>query len=261
MDSDILHNFERHVFYHGTRLSSAHCIATEGFRTWFEDEDDGRRYTRNGVLGKGLYISCNWRTALWFAPVLLRVSLQPGTRLLNAALPPNQKVIKYLQKEFGREVLRKAPWKVIPANKRLTLRELVELFRYHYWHTWEKPWALNRHGDVKWPARRETHFRNLSDYKKLLVRYGFDGFGNPDDENGIIVFADDKLCLEQLVAEIPLGDFFDDNRAPADVKQLEAWFQRHGSAKTQALARYIERQAQTRAPTRATRPARRARVL
>lgn len=128
MDSNVLDNFEKHVFYHGTSLEAAESIAQHGFCVWFED-DEGGRYAGGGNLGTGLYLTCNWRIALWFGPILLRVAIRPGTRLLNSALPPDGKIVDYLQKEFGREILRKTPWKVLPKNKKLKLRELISLFR------------------------------------------------------------------------------------------------------------------------------------
>ena len=111
MNSNALDNLEKHIFFHGTSLEAAKAIAKHGFRVWFADDEPGR-YPGGGNLGVGAYITCNWRIALWFGPTLLRVAMHPGTRLLNLALPPDGKIIGYLQREFGREILSRSPGKL-----------------------------------------------------------------------------------------------------------------------------------------------------
>ena len=242
MNSNVLDNLEKHIFFHGTSLEAAEAIAQHGFRVWFDDDEIGR-YASGGNLGVGIYITCNWRIALWFGPTLLRVGIHPGTRLLNSALPPDGKIVDYLQREFGREILRRPPWKVLPKNKKLTLRELISLFRYHYWHTWEKEYSKDRDGMSKWPKRRESHFRLLDDFKNLLIRYGFDGYGNPDDDNGIIVFAEDRLVLKEIVAHIPSADYSTlheaDFRQFRNIGKLKEFFRSHGSCRARELAEQV----------------------
>jgi len=199
-------HFGQHTFYHGTRLDAVECIVQQGVRTWFLDED-GQQYCRDGNLGTGIYITCNWRMALWFGPALLRVGLQPGTRLLNASEPPDPTSIAYLQREFGREILTKPPWHVIPRNKQLTLPELINLFRYHYQHTWEHDFGTDSARVSKWSRQRDVHGMLLVNFRSLLIRYGFHGYGNPDDDNGIVVFAGDRLILKELIAEVPPTDY------------------------------------------------------
>ncbi len=206
MDSDILQNLSRHVFYHGTSLDAAEAIAREGFRAWFADDEDGH-YPSGGNLGIGVYITCNWRTALWFGPVLLRVVLRSGTRLLNAALPPDGKCLDSVKREFGREILLKSPWKVLPRNKKLALPEVIALFRYHYQRTWEKDYGKDRDGWWKWPKRRERHEQRLRDFRSVLIRHGFHGYGHPADDNGIVVFAADRLTPTEVVAEVSRADY------------------------------------------------------
>ena len=143
MDGEIIANFELYTFYHGTSLEATEAIAREGFQIWVEDNEIGR-YARGGNLGTGIYLSCNWRMSLWFGSTLLRVGVRPGTKLLNTAIPPDDKTIDYLQREFGRDILRKPAWKILPKNKKLKLGELVNLFRYHYGEYWEKNNPLSR---------------------------------------------------------------------------------------------------------------------
>ena len=205
MDSNILDNFEKPVFYHGTTAKAVESIARDGFRVWFVDDESGP-FAARGHLGTGLYVTCNWRMALWFGPSLLRVAIRPGTRLLNAALPPDGKILDSIQREFGRDVLRKAPWKVLPKNKNLTLRELISMFRFHYWFTWEKEFNRDEDGFYKWPRQRELHRRLLEYFRSMLIRYGFHGYGNSEDDNGIVVFAEDRLVLKDVVTQIPFAD-------------------------------------------------------
>ena len=67
MDFDILQNLQRQE--------------REGFRAGSYDEE-GQWLPTWGILGSGVYITCKWRTALWFGPVLLKASIKPGTRIL-----------------------------------------------------------------------------------------------------------------------------------------------------------------------------------
>jgi hypothetical protein len=240
MDRDVLHNLERHVFYHGTSLEAAESIATEGFRAWFMDPEYGQ-YSGYGNLGTGVYITCNWRTALWFGPVLLRVAVAPSTRLLDATLPPDDKCIDSLRREFGREILRKSPWKVVPRNKKLRRAEVIDLFRYHYRWTWEKDYGRDRDGFRRWPKRQEMHSQRLDDFRSVLVRYGFDGYGNPDDDNGIVVFAAERLSLEEVVAEIPSSEYILDGLECrfsrfAGLEEARRVFRRSGCDRAKRLA-------------------------
>jgi hypothetical protein len=241
MDDEILHNLKAHVFYHATSLDAAESIARGGFRVWFTDAD-GDHYAGGGNLGNGVYITCNWRQALWFGHVLLRVAIRRGTRFLNSALPPDGDCIKYLQREFGREILTKSPWKVLPRNKKLTLHELVNLFRYHYSSTWgkENVWDDNWWRGLK---RWEMHCRRLDDFRSMLIRYGFHGYGNPQDDNGIVVFAGDRLMPVEVVAEVPSdasGRYGTVDPAEyADLDQVRSIFRRSGSERAKRLADFV----------------------
>ena len=166
-DDAILENFRQKVFYHGTSRNHAESIAWQGFRALREGDEWGGAFHCGGVLGYGLYITCDWRLALWYGSTLLRVGIQPGTRLLNAAIPEEKKLVASLRRKFGDEILTKQPWKVLPKNKRLRQRELINLFRYHYWRAWEKKIKVGKHGVPRWPNKRERHFQQL---KRLAAR-------------------------------------------------------------------------------------------
>ncbi len=77
----------------------------------------------------------------------------------------------------------------------------------------------------------------------MLIRYGFHGYGNPEDDNGIVVFAEDRLVLKELVAEISSPDYgafyaadFQQLRSIEEAKKL---FRRHGSHHAKELAERV----------------------
>lgn len=211
MGSDeIQENSRSHVFYHGTRAEAAKRIVQEGFKAWRFDED-GERYASGGCLGIGIYITCNWRMALFFGNVLLEVTLKPGTRILDASKEPDPAVLSYLQREFGREILTRSPWKSLPWNKQLTQEELITLVRYHYRKTWVSPEGDSRRKRFgSWPKKRDKHSRLLERFRNILVRYGFHGYGHPEDDLGIVIFADDRVVLQHLVAVVPWKTWCED---------------------------------------------------
>ena len=192
------------AYYHGTSMAAAERIADTGFRETFL-HPDGERGRGGGNLGHGVYVSASWRMAMWFGTALLRVSLRPGTRILDATVVPDPNVLRYLEREFGRRILRADPRIVIPENKRLTQRELTALFRHHYRRTWETSYPPDPDwGGTSWPRKRAKHFELLAPYRSLLVRYGYHGYGNDRDDNGIVVFAGDRVVPEELVTAGPM---------------------------------------------------------
>lgn len=242
MDSEILQNLGTHVFYHGTSLEAAESIAREGFRVWYPDPDCGH-LPGGGNLGIGVYITCNWRMALFSGATLLRVTVQSGTRLLNAALPPDMACIDSLKREFGREILVKSPWKVLPKNKKLKLGEVIALLRYHYLHTWEKYYREDPASSRRCPKRPDVHNLRLDDFRRVLIRYGFHGYGSPAGDNGIVLFAGDRLIPVEVVAEVPSdasGRYGTVDPAEyADLDQVKSIFRQSGSERAKRLAKFV----------------------
>lgn len=187
------------AYYHGTSPKAARAIARQGFRVWFDDPEIGR-YASGGNLGCGVYLSAEWRVALWFGPTLLRVALRAGTKLLDASIPPDPGALDSVRREFGHEVLTHAPWKALPANKRLALPELIALVRSHYRAAWEN---TSTDGPASPRKRRLVALDELRRYRSMLVRYGFHGYGNPSDDNGIVIFAEDRIASAKPIAAIP----------------------------------------------------------
>ena len=201
---DALHlPVEQRVFYHGTSKRNARHIVAHGLRDWswidttpklrYLSERGGvQRYLHDGNLGRGTYLTCNWRIALFYGSVLFRVSLRPGTRLLRMDLPPDHRVLDSLKREFGREILKKSPLKVMPRNKRLTLNEAIQLARHHYFN----------YTHIPWPKYMKEQKR-VKELRSILVRYGFHGWGEANHMNGTVIFATDRIRLHEVVMCMP----------------------------------------------------------
>ncbi|MCZ6674419.1 MAG: hypothetical protein O7C75_15935 [Verrucomicrobia bacterium] len=132
---------------------------------------------------------------------------------------------------------------MLPKNKKLTQRELINLFRYHYWQTWEKEYSRNDARFSTWPKQRELHLKLLANFKSLLVRYGFHGYGNPKDDNGMAVFAEDRLVLQEVVAEIP-SPFYstsvrDDFAQFENLEEVKEFFRNQGSPRAKKLVKQV----------------------
>jgi hypothetical protein len=217
------------TFFHGTSRRAARKILKEGFRdwSWTAKNPDLRHLFKRGIVrwlhgghfGRGTYVTKNWRTGLFFGPVLFRVSVQPGTRILRLDVPPDDKVVGSLRREFGEEILTQPPWKVLPRNKQLTLKEAIQLARYHFDRkqkscSWDKP-------------RSAMHEERMLDFRKTLVRYGIQGWGDPSSLGGIVIFATDRIQVTEVVLSLPqkdlLWDFNNQAYAQQRYRSLEAF--------------------------------------
>jgi hypothetical protein len=208
------------VFFHGTSKRNARRILREGLRDWSWTAETPMikhlskrgidRLMHGGSYGCGTYVTCNWRSALFFGPVLFRLELQPGTRLVRIDLPPDGKVLDSLKREFGKEILARSPWKVMPSNKRLTLDEAIQLARHH----------VTRYQGGGWSdPRAQKHEKLMFDMRNILVRYGIQGWGEPSDIGGIVIFATDRLKVREVVLSLPTENLlrgFRDTTTAAD---------------------------------------------
>ncbi len=194
-------NLRNHTFFHGSNdAGDVAKILREGFKREFVDSDG--RWFRDGNLGIGIYLSCNWRTSVWFGNILLKATLQRGTRILDMSEPPDPSLLSVLRRKYGAEILTTLdPAAVLPRNKSLTLSEFVALIRHHYRETWERP---RERGHLhRWSPKRIAHSNALEACSKLLPRYGFHGYGHPADDNGILIFQPERIIVDSIIAEIP----------------------------------------------------------
>jgi hypothetical protein len=195
-------------FFHGTSRRAARKILKEGLRDWSWTAKDPElrhllkrgivRWLHGGQFGRGTYVTRNWRSGLFFGPVLFRVSVQPGTRILRLDVPPDDKVVDSLRREFGKEILTQPPWKVLPRNKHLTLEEAIQPARYHF-HGIKNSSTRNN-------PRAAMHEQRMLDFRKTLVRYGIQGWGEPSSLGGIVIFATDRIQVTEVVLSLPQKD-------------------------------------------------------
>ena len=214
---EIQANLEQRIFFHGTSKRAARKILAHGLRdySWtaetpllkYKAKRGVIRWMHGGSYGRGTYITCNWRTALYFGPVLFRVELQPGSRIIRLGVPPDPTVLDTLKREFGHEILKTTPLKVMPKNKRLTLEEAIQLARYHC----QKYETSGFWSSVK----GDRHERLMFDLRNILVRYGFHGWGEPTDLGGIVIFATDRLKVKEIVLSLPTQTLRDEAFDPS----------------------------------------------
>lgn len=208
------------VFFHGTSKRNARKILKGGFRdgSWtaetplpnYKAKRGIARWTHGGFYGRGTYVTCNWRSALYFGPVLFQVERQPGTRILRLHIPPDGKAPESLKRKFGRKILTTSPWKVMSANKRLTLDEAIQLARHHVARWEDSSWANPRTG---------KHEKLMFDLRNILVRYGIQGWGEPRDLGGMVIFATDQLKVREVALSLPTEDMlrsFNDTETVVD---------------------------------------------
>lgn len=179
-------------WYHGTHTHNVSSILAKGFSDrWPDDQESDPAdppCMHGGHLGNGIYVTRDPDIAAWYGPAVLRVRLPPATRLIYVDAPPRKKSIAYLTRKFGRELTTsRSPSKAIPASKRLTDSELVELLRHHYQRCWEK-WSDSPSGEFRWPEKRDKHWRAQLSLASELRRRGFHGYGNPQSEMGVLIF-------------------------------------------------------------------------
>jgi hypothetical protein len=203
---EIESNLRNRIFFHGSQdKSDVRNIFRNGFHSEFIDRDG--RWFRDGNLGIGVYLSCDWRTALWFGNILIQATVRESTRVLVSSVRPDPRVLEYLGREFGREVLEKDPRKVLPRNKHLTLEEFTAVFRLHYTEAWHSKRAESHPREFS--KERSTHMALVHKLSRRLLHYGFNGFGNPEDDNGIVIMQAERVVPHRVVLDVPEEKHFD----------------------------------------------------
>jgi hypothetical protein len=195
------------IYFHGTSRIVAQDILHSGFKLgWYTDDKNAEKYFRggNGNIGFGAYLSSDWRISLFFGPALIRVHLSPGTRILRISPKPNEQILRYLRQEFGRTILDPIPLhKILPKNKKLTLREYTALLHYHYYMTQKYFWAPKSDLTEKRYARKWKYVESMHRLGRGLKRFGFHGFGDPTTHNGLVIFEPHRIIAEDIAATVP----------------------------------------------------------
>lgn len=196
------------IYYHGTDTRLAHAIMTQGFK--IGEIEHGR------LLGRGLYITQRLESArFWSSHIVMRCRLAAGTRILWIHEAYDRRVLRSLQREYGRELLARGPHfrQAIPRNKHLTSQELITLCNYLF--------ATRRRLRDRslWPrnARKAQAYMALWDDLSALHtqvrRHGYDALGNRTfqewDSDEILVFNPSRVTpvtAHQLFWEVDTAE-------------------------------------------------------
>jgi hypothetical protein len=175
------------IYYHGTETRRAYAIMTQGFKVG--------EIMHGRLLGRGLYITQRLESArFWAHNIVFRCRLAAGTRILWIHEEYDRKVLRFLRREFGRELLSSGPdfHRAIPANKHLTTGELIALCNYLF--------AQRRKARDKfiWPRKEKRAqayyalWEDLSALHAQVRQQGYDALGNRTyadwDSDEILVF-------------------------------------------------------------------------
>ena len=176
------------IFYHGTWAGYGHAIMTRGFELGHEG--------RGNLLGRGVYIAQTLAAAALWTPsdFIITCTLKPGTRILWVEESYDRRVIKYLEREFGRQLTELGPhfYRAIPHNKHLTQNELIHLCG-HILHRarrgrWQNIFRARK-------ANKAAYFDSwlrLSRLHEQLKHRGYDALGDRSfadwDSDEILVF-------------------------------------------------------------------------
>ena len=187
-------------YYHGTLPGNVKSIQKEGFKNRIWRSEHGKRFGSGECLGVGTYLSHDWKEALFFGEALFRVKLKQGTKIVDISKEPDMKVINSLGREFGQAVLKRSAefHKLIPRNKHLRQKELIELTRFHYFHTW----GVRPRRHCQEYKLSNDHRPSLNKCLSMLRQYGFHGYGNPADDIGLVITCQDRIIIKELVTVV-----------------------------------------------------------
>lgn len=207
-------------YFHGTWTGHAYSIMSRGFEL-------GHDWGHGSNRGRGVYIAqklesaANWT---WGDGIIIRCRLQPGTRILWMDGSYDQRVINYLRREFGSELLELGPQfhKAMPRNKQLTRQELIHLANYILMH------PRRMRGWGKFKGKKARYFGAWFDLSRLheqLKRHGFDALGDRSfqywDSDEVVVFNPAHvipICAHKLIRS---GRYPDEQFSLSEALDLE----------------------------------------
>ncbi len=205
-------------YFHGTWTGHAYSIMSRGFELG--------HWGHGHMRGRGVYIAQNLASAaLWtFGDIIIRCRLQPGTRILWIDGNFDQRVIDYLRREFGRELLELGPYfhKAIPPNKQLTRRELGHLTNYILLHPRRFRGPLTYKGKR---ARYGDTWLYLSRLHEQIKRHGYDALGDRSfaywDSDEVVVFNPARVLPLSAHKLFRGGDDWDETYSLSDPLDLD----------------------------------------
>jgi len=227
------------MYYHGTSRTNAYLIMKNGFK--IGEVMHGRAH------GHGVYVCHKKESAVIWANedgVIIQCELQPGLRVLWIHEEYDDKVIKSLKREFGKDLLKAGPdfFKFIPKNKKLTKTELINFCNYFFEQRIKmgnKPSARN------FGKRSATNWRDFPYLTDYIKRYQFDAIGDKSgkywDSDEIMVFNPSNVkpisahlytnqWRDHLAVNVRLLETLSLNNLKflhdADVKEMEEWMKK-----------------------------------
>lgn len=209
------------MYFHGTWAGYGQAILTRGFELGHEG--------RGNLLGRGVYLAPTLAAAALWSPsdFIITCALAPGTRILWIEETYDQRVIRYLEREFGRDLIELGPHfhKAIPHNKRLTQTELIHLCGYIV-HRLRR--GLDRNIFRARKGKNSAYFDSWLQLSRLhgqLKHRGYDALGDRShsawDSEEILVF--DPARVRPLYAHWlqRYGDFPDERLELSDPIPLD----------------------------------------
>jgi hypothetical protein len=200
MRLQLLRQIKTVCFYHGTDEQYAWSIMAQGFD--LVNERWGRGW------GNGVYLSGTDDFASAWGQIIIRCQLQAGTRLLWHK-DYDRKVIDSLCREYGKDIISPAFWKVLPHNKQFTRNEVIQLWHYLIARFYSSPRRFRAGGF-------ERLQENYSRIYQQLRQHGYDGVGfRGADWPEVLIFNPARVqpvsahrwskITHHLGASIPLG--------------------------------------------------------
>ena len=131
------------------------------------------------MFKEGIYLTKSIDVAEMFAygDIIFKCRLSDKVSILRIDEKYDKKVIDYLRREFGREILTSDVSKAMPSNKHLTKKELINLLNYRFNKDF---WRQNRKGE--WCSEISPSVRHQ------LKLHKFDAIGNAENMAGIAIF-------------------------------------------------------------------------
>ncbi len=188
-------------YWHGTTSEAAVCIACEGFRI----APDFAKWGRWGTFRDAIYLTKSIATAACFGDYVARCRLRDGTQVLRLDGAYDSNTIRYLRREFGKDVLSPGFGKAIPFNKHLTRKELISLLNFVFSKT-DKGGRKENDKKGVWHDWQV----NLTRIRDQLRRHAFHAVGRSDDLSGIAVLDSSRVtCAEWYEAKLVSADHAD----------------------------------------------------
>ena len=174
-------------YYHGTWGICSLQIMYEGYR--FKQEWSG--WGKSGAFKAALYLTKSLGTAASFGTYIWKCEIKDGVRLLRLNDQYDPKVIRYLKREFGKELLDGDISKSIPKNKHLTNKELIHLLNYR----------RSKGGGCtgQWTEKTiRRWYAWVDSIRKQVLIHGYDGVGDNLTVDGLAIFNPSLVIMREL---------------------------------------------------------------